>query len=797
MGIISSTIPNMVNGVSQQPPAIRMVSQAEKQVNGYSTVVEGLRKRPGTRHVVRLPGIVTENSFLHTINRDTKERYLVVLSSGSIQVFDLDGNQKVVNTPNGVGYLAGATKDDFRCVTVADYTFILNTNTVATEDTLLSPNDTPNEALVWVKQGAYGATYTVTVDGTSASYTVPDGSDKSHTAWVRTSHIAEQLATSLWNSISASHAITQHNSQIYIKRRDNAPFTVQSKDSLGENGTETFYKTVQRFSSLPARAVNNLKVEITGDQASSFDNYYVKFETGDSSASGPGVWKETVKGGEVVRINRSTMPHALTREADGTFTFKQVEWEDRKCGDLESNPMPSFVNRKINDIFFHRNRLGFVSDENVVFSRSGDFFNFFRGTSTAVLDDDPIDVGVSHSKVSILRHAVPFAETLLLFSDQTQFRLGKTDVLTPSTVSIDQTTEYECSLKAKPVGCGRYVYFTVNRGAYTGLKEYYIDATTEVLDATEVTSHVPRYVPGNVFKLVASTTEDCLVALSNDDRSKVFIYKFYWIDNEKAQASWSHWEFAPGVEILSADFIESSLYFIVKRSDGVHIEYLDLESGKTETGWNVAVHLDKTITEAQTTNIAYNVVTDKTSFRLPFTYSAEEQELLQVVVAPGGTRPAGVVANGITFSSYSGFTVVSLPGDWSAQPIYIGLKYTFEYEYSELAIREQAGNGGENVVSEGRLQLRRMSVLYSKTGYFKAEVLAIGKQPYTYTFTGRVLGSSNNVLGEVPIEAGKFKFPLMGHNTKLTIKLINDSYLPSHFLSSEWEGFYVLRSKRL
>ena len=446
MGIISTTIPNMVNGVSQQPPALRMASQAEKQVNGYSTVVEGLRKRPGTRHVVKLPHTVTEGSYMHTINRDTTERYIVVLSGDSIQVFDLAGNQKTVNTPNGLGYLAGATKDSFRCVTVADYTFVLNTCVTVTDDTTLSPNTSPNEALVWIKQGAYGATYTVTIDGVSASYTVPDGSDKSHTANVRTSYIAEQLANRLIAALSTSYSVTQLNSQIYIKRGDNAVFSIRSQDSLGETGTETFYKTVQRFSSLPARAVNNFRVEITGDQASSFDNYYVTFETSDGSQAGPGVWKETVKGGEKIRLKRSTMPHALVREQDGTFTFKQVEWEDRKCGDLESNPMPSFVNRKINDIFFHRNRLGFVSDENVVFSRSGDFFNFFRGTSTAVLDDDPIDVGVSHTKVSILRHAVPFAETLLLFSDQTQFRLGKTEVLTPSTVSIDQTTEYECSL---------------------------------------------------------------------------------------------------------------------------------------------------------------------------------------------------------------------------------------------------------------------------------------------------------------------------------------------------------------
>lgn len=152
--------------------------------------------------------------------------------------------------------------------------------------------------------------------------------------------------------------------------------------------------------------------------------------------------------------------------------------------------MPSFVGRKISDVFFHRNRLGLVSDENVIMSRTGDYFNFFRGTNTAVLDDDPIDVGVSHTKVSLIRHAVPFAETLLLFSDQTQFQLAKTDILTPNTVSIDQATEYECSLRAKPVGIGRHVYFTVNRGKFTGVKEYYLDAATEVLDAAEITGHV-------------------------------------------------------------------------------------------------------------------------------------------------------------------------------------------------------------------------------------------------------------------------------------------------------------------
>lgn len=804
MSTISTTIPNLVNGISQQPFALRLASQAEEQVNGYSTVVEGLRKRPGTRHVKRLPSAVTVSSYLHTINRDASEQYLVSITNGDLMVFDLAGNQKTVSFPDGKSYLNSSNpRDNFRCMTVADYTFVLNTSTVVRQSTALVPNTRPNEALVWIKQGAYGATYRVIVNGTEAVFNAPDGSNAAHTAQIRTDNIALQLRNSLATALGAGWVVEQYNSQIYIRRNDNAAFTVRTNDSLGENGSEAFFKTVQRFASLPARAVNGFKVEITGDQSSSFDNYFVEYFTNDGSFSGPGVWKESLKGGEPLRVDAATMPHVLIRNADGTFVFKRAEWVDRKVGDIEANPMPSFVGRKISDVFFHRNRLGFVADENVVMSRTGDYFNFFRGTSTAVLDDDPIDVGVSHTKVSLIRHAVPFAESLLLFSDQTQFQLAKTDILTPNTVSIDQTTEYECSLKAKPVGIGRHVYFTVNRGRFTGVKEYYLDAATEVLDAAEVTGHVPRFIPGDVFKIAASGTEDCLCLLSDQDRRRVYVYKFYWAENEKMQASWSNWEFPEGTEVLNADFIESTLYLVIKRGDGIHLEFIDLEPGRLEDDWNIAVHLDQMITYPKALSVVYdegdpNIDGDNvTRVTLPYRLESTDTSGFQVVVAPGGSRTEGQVVNNFTLSVSGDQTVVTLPGNWVGQPFYMGRPYVFHYVFSTLAVREDAPGGGQNVVGEGRLQLRRMSLLYDKTSYFRVEVTPKNRETYRYVFSGRVVGSGDNRVGSVPVERGKFRFALMGRNDQLTIKIVNDTYLPCHFLSGEWEGYFILRSKRI
>ncbi|MBX6334125.1 hypothetical protein IRY61_02155 [Candidatus Saccharibacteria bacterium] len=792
--IISTTIPNLINGISQQPPALRLASQANEQVNGYSSVVDGLRKRPGTRHIKRLPIEIDGPAYLHTINRDGDEKYLVVITQGSIRVFDLEGNEKTVTYPHGNGYLQTMNPlEDFRCVTVADYTFVLNTKIVTQHKPDVTPVRNP-ECLIWVKQGAYGGKYSVTIDGVTATYTVPDGSQPSHSTQVTTDHICTQLFNILSTNLTGPWSITRNGSLIHVVRTDGQPFSFSSNDSLGDNGIEVIGKRVQRFSSLPARAVDGYVVEITGDQTSSFDNYYVRYDVTDTATNG-GVWRETRKGGEVYKLDPSTMPHALIRQADGTFTFEQIDYADREVGDLESTPMPSFVGRRISDVFFHRNRLGFISDENVIFSRAGDFFNFFPATATAVLDDDPIDVGVSHVKVSLLRHAVPFAETLLLFSDQTQFQLGKTDVLTPAKISINQITEYETSLKAKPVGVERHIYFTVNRGKYTSLKEYYVDSDTETLGANEITGHVPQYIPGNVYKIAASGTEDCLCVLTEDARNKVYVYKFYWVDNEKMQSSWSHWEFPEDAQILNADFIESTLYLVIRRPDGIHLEYMDLEPGKTEPNWNIAVHLDQMVNESKVESIA--LIDGKTHITLPYQLSSTDVDSVQLVTAPGGPRAPGVIADIEEIQQVGTRSVLVLNGDWTDQPFYIGTPYVFRYEFSTLAIREDSPGGGQNVVGEGRLQLRRMTILYDKSGFFRVEVTPRNRDTYKYLFTGRVLGDANNVLGEVALGRGRFSFPLIGHNESLTVALVNDTYLPSYFLSAEWEGFFTIRSRRL
>ena len=165
MALISQSIPNLINGVSQQPPSLRLNTQAELQENGLSSVVNGLSKRPSSDHIADL-GVIsnTDKAFIHTIRRDETEFYsLVVDTAGTIKVFDKDGTSKTV-TNNASSYLTGLTdpSKELAAVSIADNTFIINKNTEVAKGTTTSSTRNP-EALVYVKQADYSSTYRLKV----------------------------------------------------------------------------------------------------------------------------------------------------------------------------------------------------------------------------------------------------------------------------------------------------------------------------------------------------------------------------------------------------------------------------------------------------------------------------------------------------------------------------------------------------------------------------------------------------------------------------------------------------------
>jgi len=784
MSLISSYLPAFVNGISQQPYTLRLNTQGELQENGISTVAQGLRKRPPTTHLAKIGSSPISDTFIHTINRDATERYVVMVLGGSLYIFTVAGVPCVVNYAAGAAaYLSAPSyATSFSAISVADYTFIVNkTVVVANSTTLTASSPNPYEALINVKTGNYAKTYTITINGSVvASYTTPDGSNANQGSQIATNYIANSLSAGL---TAAGISFQTVNGAIYIY--SSSDFTISCDDGFGNNSMVVIKGKTQNFSDLPdSCSENGVIIEIQGSDTTSFSSYYVKFiqTVGGSN----GVWQECAASGIISGVDPATMPHKLTREPDGTFLFAPANWTTRQVGDLVSNSDPSCVSRTISDVFFHQNRLGFLSDENCILSGSADYFNLYRTTITALIASDVIDVTAMNTSVSLLRHAVPFNKTLLLFSDQTQFLVPAAVSLSPTTMAIQVSTQFPCDTNVKPFVAGRTCYFTTTKGQWEAVREYSVNNYLGNEDAIEITAHVPTYIPAGIYKIAGCNNEDTFVALTNGDKGSMYVYKyFYTSSNEKSQSSWSRWTLDDDDVILNAEFIQSILYMVISRPEGVFFESIDFSTGYIGSGEPFTVYLDRKLMVTPTTYSGGVTTIDISTLPYPLidgTYS--------ILSHGGGVVPAGTYTAGVINTSTN---TVSFQGNFTGAQCTLGRNYIFKYGVTTLAYKLTTA-GSQRSDTEGRLQVRKFSLNYSDTGYIRAEVTPIGRPTVPWVYTGRTIGTTSATLGAYSLASGKLIIPIIARNTDVTINIINDSPLPSAMVSADWEGYYVKRS---
>lgn len=833
--MLNIPIPNLLNGISQQPANLRFPTQAEVQENAYSSVVDGLGKRPPTEHLARIISGAAGDAFVHPIDRGPGlDSYIVVVRDNNIKVFDQNGLEKTVNIPSGTSYLDLTTAQvnagvatAFKAVSIADFTFILNVHTTVTLQSgsgNLSPAQA-NESLIWVQQGAFSTKYQIagtlaatvsTKNGTHAAGTIHDGESFAQVSEADTVGIAAQLrdaavAVNPTTPPAAIFTITRGAGNYVLHFTRTNTYNQSVSDGLGGNGLKLVKGSVQSFADLPSVAKGGMIVEVSGDAQEGVDNYWVKFVSKNGATGiGQGEWVETVGPNLQYKYTYTTMPWVLIRLPNDEFVFKpadgvgynpgtgvipgtDVKWDDRIAGDDLTNPAPSFVGRTINDIFLFRGRLGFLADESVILSESANYFNFWRTTAANLLDTDPIDVASSYPEITILRHAVPFSERLLLFSDKVQFVLDAPTTLSSSSVRMASISNYEILRSCRPVLIGQEVFFSFVRGGFSGVRAFMPNqADSSLLIAPEASSQVPKYIPGNMKVIAGTTHENILACQSYGDNGSIYIYKWFDADGNRIQSSWSKWTFR-GATVRGMAWLGSSLYVVMQRGpEGMFLEKITVEPNRKDPNSKFVTCLDRRSTDSISPG-DYNSASDETTVTLP--YLVQTGAVISVVEQATPLQEAGYELD--VTEAIPGNSTIKVRGNWEGKTLWVGEKYTMLYQFSTPYLRQSDGQRPVTLGS-GRFQLRGMNVVYSNTSFFKAEVV----QRYTntmfdYTFSGNILGTGQAVIGNVPVEYGSFRFPLYGKNDELFITLKNNTHLPCNFLSAEIEASYESRSKRI
>ena len=595
----------------------------------------------------------------------------------------------------------------------------------------------------------------------------------------------------------------------------------------------------QDISRLPAMNKHGYVAQIANTADLDTDDYYVKF-IADNGASGVGNYEETVRPHNFASnsdpmkagLDPATMPHALINNRNGTFTFVKLDettansqgnenyWKDRLVGDNTSNPFPTFKGGTIQEMFFHRNRLGIISGENVVMSQPGRYFDFFIVSAIAASDDNPIDITVSDIKPAFINHVLPIQKGIMMFSDSGQFLLfTESDIFSPKTARLKKVSSYECDETIQPVDLGTSVLFTSNVSAYARAFEATIiddDTPPNIIEQTRV---VPEFLPKDITKSTNSAAIG-ITTYGKKGESEIYHYKYYNAGQKREQSAWYSWTLTGTMQHM---LYTAGSFFTVTFHDGSYklcrYEYVaDADSTRSyvlgtgtvgsplQTSRQFEAHLDN-MTIA--TNVAGSAQTttapEKTVLRIPYV-PANTTNLFMVGLsgndsdgdsiagtvrqadAVGSVTISGVVHGTVTFNN------INLS---SSAKIAVGYKYT-----SIIELPTYYFNVGNNAYdTEGELRISGITFELGVGGPMEFHLTS----PFEYVdASGNVtkdiddyvqfesgMFTNSSVFDKPPADlARRVRVPIQRKNEKYTLQIQVPDPFSTAIISGSWDGNY-------
>ena len=587
----------------------------------------------------------------------------------------------------------------------------------------------------------------------------------------------------------------------------------------------------QDISRLPAMNKDGYVAQISNAADLDTDDYYVKFEA-NNGVSGAGSYNECVRPHNfssnndpmVLGLDPATMPHALINNRNGTFTFTKLDfaskgstenyWKDREVGDDTSNPFPTFVGNTIQEMFFHRNRLGMISGEQIVMSKPGQYFDFFIVSAISTSDDNPIDITVSDVKPAFINHILPIQRGMMMFSDNGQFLLfTESDIFSPKTVRLKKISSYECDQTIQPVDLGTSVLFTSNVSAYARAFEATIlddDTPPNILEQTRV---VPEFLPKDITKS-ANSAAIGITTYGKKGDSTVYHYKYYNTGQQREQSAWYSWTLTGTMQHM---LYTGGSFFTVTLHDGAYKlcrhEYVaDADNTRSyvlggsasdvgsplKTARQFEAHLDM-MTIA--TNVAGSAQTttapEKTVLTIPYT-PANTTNLVMVGLSGNdsdGNSIAGVVrtADAVGTNSVT-FNGINLH---SAAKVAVGYKYTTIIELPTYYL-----NVGQNTYdTDGDLRISGINFEMGVGGPLEFHLTS----PFEYVdasgnitkdiddyvqFESGVL-SDSSVFDKPPAAlATSVRVPVQRKNEKYTLQIQIPDPFSTAIISASWDGVY-------
>ena len=755
-------IPSLFQGISKQAPSIRFPGQVESASNISFNVVDGARKRPGSKFLCGFTddpsGVLQSISpwddyKIHRIERDDEEEYAVIYGHGVFQILDVNtGALAAITyaTTNARTYLqiSGGEPEELKFTTIADTTFIANIN---------------NECNVSDGgEDLFDKTMPVKLTRTKVS---PLTFEVSKIDWTgRSFH--HQKITQDTNNSGGTFRLRCFGD----KTKVDLPYNCSAQnveDALQGNG----YDPDQFDSDPDAGTVDALG--ILGLPA---------FPYGKVICTGGPLDKRPIKVQISPDLEMDRLMDTTENNTNNSITISR--------GDDANDPAPQFAlqNLKVTDISSFRNRLVIAAGPYIAFSSADNLYNFFLESPPNVTDSDWFEIQIAGEDVSEVENLTTFRSAILATSKSSkQFEVKGGDTFTAKSVALTPTTSYDTQ-KVRPVKIGDRMYMVGQGTTHSTLLEYYYDDTSLSSRAADLSKHVDNFLPTPIQTLVASPNREIVICAPDTTGSpartftatqtgdwndtstwdkaeipqgyddavipsgitvsftgtyippggsavdnfaveaeqsfvgKAYVYRSYTVGNERKQSAWSEWDF--GEDVLMDMAIYDDVLLIMRRialSNGnmaLIFETLDLgESEDKQAGFANVAHLDHQIMEKGTaSNVSYDSNTNLTKWTMKDVVGIDgyTDNSIDTVVLTTGVELSATATSSVSNRG----TEVFVAGDYRTADVLFGRKVKSEIVLSQVFMRDKE----QRPIRDGRTRLKKLVLEHRDAGQYQVKV---------------------------------------------------------------------------
>ena len=632
------------------------------------------------------------------------------------------------------------------------------------------------ETFIYAYNNLGTATYTTPADTSSGVLSVAT--------------VTSSLVSAINGSIAGFTAEAVGN-VIKISRTGGGEYNIAVRGGT-TNTSMTALKGVARdVADLPSQGWDGFVIKVNNTDDETADDYYVQFETQSAGVPGAGSWTETVAPGIKTTINSSTMPHALIRQADGTFTLDALNsdsafggWAPRVVGDEDTNPEPSFVGHTITNMFFYANRLGFLSQDAVVMSQPGDYFNFFSASALTVSDVDPIDLTASATKPAILKAAVGTAKGLILFAESSQFLLSTDEVVFSSaTAKLKEISNYFYRSRVIPLNSGVSVSFISESNTYSKVLEMAVDSVQNRPVVADITRIIPEYLPSSLEWGAVSANNNFLVF--GNKSQDVYTFKFFNNGDERQLAGWTRWIFPDPVELWA--FEDDKCFIVTRDETSHHLLTSKLTDDPADAPLSVGFSAFTPRLDYQLNDTEFTPVVGQVSTRIDLPAQFIDKTPV-VFIATGGDYTGYFATPDV--QDDAGTKYIEVPNAVATGEWRLGLQYTSSVELPAIFTTAEG--------RADRVNIPMVEFLYLNLYYSGRYEAVLSKRGYDTSTRSLEVTPANVYVADQPTvqELGTAVVPLFAPGDIVNLTINCPDPFPSSITSYSWQGHYNNRGIR-